>query len=151
VHTFICNDVLKAAITSLHEPYFVDQQRDLAALIVQIIHLDPSSAAVILGSLPGLSQQPDKVRAALERVVACAPSSKTARAVVLDLLEQIRGVSIHEMGRIGGPIRKSKGATRLLQQLEMQIEQGQQGQVKIERGDSPGLDGVAGLLGGGEI
>jgi exportin-5 len=149
VHAFIVSDLLKAAITSLHEPYFVDQQRDLAALIVAIVHLDPAAAADIFGSLPGLSAQPDKVRNAVERVVACGPASKTARAVVLDLLEQIRGVSIHEMGRIGGPIRKSKGTQRLLQQLEMQMDQ--QGQARIERGGSPGLDGVASLLGGGDI
>jgi exportin-5 len=154
VHTFICDTVFKAAITSLHEPYFVDQQRDLAALIVQIVNLDPQSAANILGSLPGLSQQPEKVRLAVERVVQHGPLSKTARAVVLDLLESIRGVSIHEMGRIGGPIRKSKGATRLLQQLEMQVDvpphhhQGRRQGHGIGQGDE--LEGVAALMGGAE-
>ncbi len=141
---FISSDVLKACITSLHEPYFVDLQKDLAALIVQIIHLDADLSAEVIATLPGLSQQPHKVAAAIARVRG-SPSEKLGRAVVLDLLEQIRGVSIHEMGRIGGP-KKSKRAASLLAQLEMQAAEPQQ--VGIERGGSPGLEGMASLLEG---
>lgn len=52
------------------------------------------------------------------------------------------------MGKIGGPTRKSKGAARLLQQLELQGQQ--HGGQDIERGSSPGLEGVADLMGGGD-
>jgi exportin-5 len=145
VRSYICNDILKAAITSLHEPYFVDLQKDLATLIVQIILLDGELSGQVIASLPGLSQQPDRVSEAIIRVRS-SPSEKVGRAVVLDLLEQIRGVSIHEMGRIGGP-KKSRTTAKLLAQLEMQ--QGQQPQqARIERGGSPGLEGVANLLEG---
>jgi exportin-5 len=152
VRSYICNDILKAAITSLHEPYFVDLQKDLATLIVHIILLDADLSGQVISSLPGLSQQPQKVVSAIARVRA-SPSEKVGRAVVLDLLEQIRGVSIHEMGRIGGP-KKSRGTAKLLAQLEMQV-QGQQHQNSqqtqqqgIRRGGSPDLEGVANLLEG---
>ena len=140
VHDYICNEILKAAISSLHEPYFVELQRDLASLIVQIITLDADISGTVISSLPGLSEQPQRVATAIERVRGCG-SEKVGRALVLELLEQIRGVSIHEMGRIGGP-KKSRTQARLLQQFEMQTEP----QVKMERGGSPGLEGVAQLL-----
>jgi exportin-5 len=142
VHDYICNDILKTAITSLHEPYFVELQKDLAALILQIIHTDADISASVIASLPVLSEQPDKVQAAIERIRGCGVE-KVGRALVLELLEQIRGVSIHEMGRIGGP-KKSKTQAKLLQQYE---QQQQEAQVKAaERGDSPSLEGVADLL-----
>lgn len=142
VHDYICNDILKTAITSLHEPYFVELQKDLAALILQIIHTDAEVSASVIASLPVLSEHPDRVRTAIERIRGCT-QEKVGRALVLALLEQIRGVSIHEMGRIGGP-KKSKNQMKLLQQFE---EQQQQAQIKAnERGESPGLDGVAQLL-----
>jgi hypothetical protein len=174
VHDFLCHDVLRAAITSLHEPYFVDLQKDLASLIVYIVQLDagvaagrpgeaptegaaaPDPAAAVLASLPGLASSDGdnprgggggRVAEAVSRVRALAPARRAAaaaatanatesplspmetgddarqpaddrpaprppsahaqaqdmrvaRAVVLDLLEQIRGVGIHEMGRI---------------------------------------------------
>jgi hypothetical protein len=62
------------------------------------------------------------------------------RALVLELLEQIRGVSISEMGRIGGPKRSRRG-TKLLEQYDMAVDK-----AKIYRDESPGLEGVAGLL-----
>jgi exportin-5 len=40
IRDYFCNDILKSAITSLHEPYFVDCQKELASLIAGIIHLD---------------------------------------------------------------------------------------------------------------
>ncbi|KAF2666914.1 ARM repeat-containing protein [Microthyrium microscopicum] len=141
VHDYICNDLLKAAISSIHEPYFVDLQKDLASLIVQIITLDSDIAGNVIASLPGLSSQPLKVHTALERV-RTSGNEKIGRALVLELLEHLRGVSIHEMGRIGGP-KKSRNQARLLQQFDMQAEPTA---VQIERGGSPGLEGVADLL-----
>jgi exportin-5 len=139
VRTFISSDLLKAAITSLHEPYFVDVQKDLAMLIVHIILLDNEAAAMVISSLPGLAQQPEKVSTAIERIQKCT-SDRMGRALVLELLEQIRGVSISEMGRIGGPKRSRRG-TKLLEQYDMAVDK-----AKIYRGESPGLEGVAGLL-----
>jgi exportin-5 len=148
-HEYLCNDILKSVITSLHEPYYVDLQKDLAGFIVRIIHVDAELSAKVISSLPGLSQQPEKVMNAITRVRA-SPSEKVARAVVLDLLEQIRGVSIHEMGRIGGP-KKSRTAAKLLAQLEAQMNPTAahpQPAATIERGGSPALDGMASLLEG---
>jgi exportin-5 len=141
VHDFICDELLKSAIMSLHEPYFVEQQRDLAALIVHIILLDGDLAGRVICSLPVLSSQPDKVATAIERIQSCH-SERVGRALVLELLEQIRGLSIHEMGRIGGP-KKSKTHQKLLDQYAMSLDM----PPKIDRGGSPSLEGVGELLG----
>jgi len=234
VHDFLCHDVLRAAITSLHEPYFVELQKDLASLIVYIIQLDahgrkageagamgagePDPAAAVLASLPGLAggdRGPARVAQAVGRVRALAPQSRAAaaalaagappeagpssssssppppepqrraqrealvahatsahaqaqdmraaRAVVLDLLEQIRGVGIHEMGRIApaaaaaagphggaaaanGDVGARGGPSRVVARAMRAggVEGGPAG--GMARGGSPDLDGVANLL-----
>lgn len=64
------------------------------------------------------------------------------RSLVLDLLSSIKGVSIHEQGRIqrAPPIKKR---TQMMEQY-MSVEQ----QPTIVRGTSPGLAGVADMFGG---
>jgi hypothetical protein len=237
VHDFVCHDVLRAAITSLHEPYFVELQKDLASLIVYVIQLDAppgrkaageeeptegadaaaaaDPAAAVLASLPGLddsSAGAARVSLAVRRVRALAPQSRAAaasaasapasgegaeagaaqqqqqqrealvahatsahaqaqdmraaRAVVLDLLEQIRGVGIHEMGRIVAPAAAAaaaagagprgggkangdggggRGSSRVVARA-MQVDGAEGGPAGIVRGGSPDLDGVANLL-----
>jgi exportin-5 len=100
VRAFICTEMLKDAITSLHEPYFVDVQKDLAALIADIILLDPEGEprSIIL-QLPGMAGKEARVDRNFRKIVE-AKTEKMQRAVVLDLLKDVRGLSIQEIGRI---------------------------------------------------
>ncbi|THX04111.1 hypothetical protein D6D17_05791 [Aureobasidium pullulans] len=114
VREFISTEVLKACITSLNEPYFADIQRDLANLIANILALysplTPTARDILL-SLPDMSSQ--KVDSAIERIVASA-SERTQRVLVLELLEGVRGVSIHEMGKIDRRDGKGKKSALML-------------------------------------
>ncbi|KAF2085421.1 ARM repeat-containing protein [Saccharata proteae CBS 121410] len=153
VHAYICHDVLQAAITSLHEPYFVDSQKDLASLIALIIHLDSDNGATsrtvsVIASLPGLRERPDrvdrKIRAMLE-----TGSERTQRSMVLDLLASVRGVSIHEQGKLeratGKAEKKKKGSG--IREEYMAVEEQKPGTGGIVRGGSPVLAGMADMFG----
>jgi exportin-5 len=135
--------VLKACITSLNEPYFADIQRDLANLIANILALysplTPTARDILL-SLPDMSSQ--KVDSAIERIVASA-SERTQRVLVLELLEGVRGVSIHEMGKIDR--RDGKGKKSALMMQYMQVEEKSGGG---KREQSPQLEGMAEMFGG---
>jgi exportin-5 len=143
VREFISTEVLKAAIMSLNEPYFVDVQKDLANLIACIVTLyavKTDTVREVLGSLPDMN--PDKVVRAIEKVLHSS-SERQQRAVILELLEGVRGVSIHEAGRIS--VRRQgdgKGNKNAMQQQFMEVEKG----AEIVRGNSPGLDGLAGMF-----
>ena len=139
VREFICTEVLKACITSLNEPYFADMQKDLAALIAQILLLYTTRSNTprdILLSLPDMSET--KVDRTISKV-AKAANERQQRALVLDLLEGVRGVSIYEAGRMNAP---KKVAKKAVQQQYMEMEQ----KPAIVNG-SEELDGVAGLFG----
>ena len=140
VREFICTEVLKACITSLNEPYFADMQRDLASLIAQIISLySPltSTPRDVVASLP------DMGAARVEKDVGkiCASNSaRTQRALVLELLKNVRGVSIYEAGRIE---RESVQKRSKVQQQYMEVEQ----QPGVVNGGEVGLEDVGGLFG----
>lgn len=138
IRDFVSFDVLRATITSLHEPYFSDIQKDLASLIAQIIHLDRETSRSVILSLPGLGSQPERVERALEKIVQCA-SERQTRAIVLDLLRDVRGVSIHEQGKIEMPKPKKRST---MQEQYMSVDE----QPKIVRGGSPDLAGVADMF-----
>lgn len=140
VRQYLCCDVLQAAITSLHETAFVDAQKDLAALIAHLIHLDPNQVRAIVLSLPGLSSRPDKVDRAFQHIESAA-SERTQRGVVLDLLSGVRGVSIHEQGKIIGRPAAKKSAQ--VQEQYMAVEP----TPTIKRGGSPELGGLADMFG----
>ncbi|KAF2144374.1 uncharacterized protein K452DRAFT_295830 [Aplosporella prunicola CBS 121167] len=138
VRDYICCDMLQAAITSLHEPAFVDAQKDLAMLIAQIIQLDPVTSRSIILSLPGLSSRPEKVDKAFNNIQN-VPSERQQRGLVLDLLSSVRGISIHEQGKMARPQVKKAA----VQEQYMAVEQ----QPAIVRGGSPELAGMADMFG----
>ncbi|KAI4855273.1 hypothetical protein E4T45_03292 [Aureobasidium sp. EXF-8846] len=143
VREFINTEVLKACITSLNEPYFVDVQRDLANLIANILALySPlsSTARDVLLSLPDMGS--GKVDTAIERIVE-TNSERTQRILVLELLEGVRGVSIHEAGKIDRRDHKAKRSA--MQQQYMEVEQKPAGG---KREQSPQLEGMAEMFGG---
>ncbi|KAF2007985.1 ARM repeat-containing protein [Amniculicola lignicola CBS 123094] len=139
IRDFFCNDIFKNAITSLHEPYFVDCQKELASLIAAIIHLDAEAPRNILLSLPGMGDQ-TRLDRRLERLRSTKNDDKLQRSIVLDLLSSVRGISIHEQGKIERPRPKKKTA---FQEQYMSIDQ----TPAVVRGDSPELAGVADMFG----
>ncbi|KAK4556333.1 karyopherin [Recurvomyces mirabilis] len=139
VREFICTEVLKACITSLNEPYFADMQKDLAALIAQIILLyqrQTNTTRDVLLSLPDMTAP--RVDKAFTKI-AKATSERQQRSLALELLEGVRGVSIYEAGKIARETPKKKD--NALQQY-MEVEQ----RPTSAQGDEAGLDGVAGLF-----
>ena len=117
VREFYCTEVLRAAITSLHEPYFVDVQRELCLLIATIIaQFSPktSTARDTLSQLPGMSSE--KLDSAITSIVE-AKGDRDRRGLALQLLENVRGVGIHEMGKLN-PRKQPKEVTTYAQPAE---------------------------------
>lgn len=106
-HDFISRDILQNAIMSFHEPFFVDSQRELCKLITEIIRFGGTIQAEIILSLTGLKMDKDKAKRLIEQIYA-ENRDKQARGLVWDLLSGIRGVSIHEMGKIELVVTKKK-------------------------------------------
>lgn len=140
IRGYFCDDILKSAITSLHEPYFVDCQKDLASLIAGIIHLDEDIPRGIILSLPGMGDQYRVDRRLSKLRGANRNDERMQRSIVLDLLSSVRGVSIHEQGKIERPKPKKKTA---FEEQYMSVDQ----PPTIVRGNSPGLAGVADMFG----
>ena len=158
IREFISSEVLRAAITSLHDPYFVDLQKDLAQLIASIWTcyglpyemdgqpLTQTPQAIIL-SLPSMSV--DRVERAA-RHLAETESARQQRAIVLQLLEGLRGVSIHEMGKINST---RNGGQSLVQKRYVGNNGPQGGMEGVDQvhpvnvDDGPDLTGVAEIFG----
>ena len=142
VREFISTEVLKACITSLNEPYFADLQKDLATLIANIVVMYTSKTTTpreVLLSLPDITEQKiDKAIAKMTRT----HNERSQRSVVLDLLEGVRGVSIHEMGKVEQAKAKKKENKGVAAQYTMTVEN-----TGVIRGGEDELDGVAGLFG----
>ncbi|KAH9861878.1 hypothetical protein IAQ61_010079 [Plenodomus lingam] len=159
IRTYFCTDIFKSAISSLHEPYFVDCQKDLASLIAGIIHLDEEVTRQIVLGLPGL-EDGARVERRLARLRNGPRDERTQRSVVLDLLQGVRGVGIHEQGKIrrsgagaaggagagaGAGAGVAKGRTKLMEGYMRMEEDTSQ---RIVRGGSAELGGVADMFGG---
>ncbi|KAJ5299537.1 hypothetical protein N7476_011094 [Penicillium atrosanguineum] len=148
IREFICADVLQACITSVHESYFVDMQKDLAQLIAAIWVLYGNASqrprATFL-SLPGITE--DKVahtETALQRCV----SPRQQRALILELLEPLRGVSVAEQGKILGSREERRKARSAIQSRYMTNEmETQQESHRVDINDGPDLSGVADMFG----
>ncbi|MCJ1378061.1 hypothetical protein MMC17_001157 [Xylographa soralifera] len=139
VREYLASDVLKACIESLHDPYFVDIQSDLALLIAGILAsyaAQTETPRLILLSLPGMTVQ--GVDAALGKLMEKVDSKKRG-ALVLKLLEGLRGVSVSEMGRLP---KEGRGRSK----LEERYVQGSVEGLKGRKGSSPDLGGVADMF-----
>ena len=158
IREFISTEVLKAAISSLHDPYFVDSQKELGALIAQILahysHLTPTPRNILV-SLPNI--KPEHVDQTIEYVSRPGTHSRQQRALVLELLEDLKGVSISEMGKLsrslGAPApgssraHKRAGRSKMAQEF-MTPHAGGTANVdgSAPRGKTPDLEGVAGMF-----
>lgn len=101
VREFISVEVLKVCITSLHDPYFIDLQKEFAMLISSIIlSYTPRTQTPqrVLLTLPLMTTE--KVDSAVQQIFKAANNSRQQRALVLHLLHDLRSVSISEQGKI---------------------------------------------------
>ncbi|KAL9005035.1 MAG: hypothetical protein Q9188_002184 [Gyalolechia gomerana] len=143
VREFVSTEVLKACITSLHDSYFVDLQKDLAQLIASIIIIyvpRTDTPKQILLSLP--SMPPEKIDRAIQKLYKAHHNTRQQRAIVLDLLEGLRGVSISEQGKIAKS--DPKRVRSAIQERYMTVDVQADGQ---EKEPSPYLGGVADMFG----
>lgn len=148
IREFISSEVLRACITSVHEPYFVDIQKDLALLIASIwILYGPSTQTPrsVMLSLPGMAEQRVKnTEAALMR----STIARQQRALILDLLSGLRSVSISEQGKILTVTSEERRKVRsALQERYMTNEMEGQEKTKVNIDDGPDLGGVPDLFG----
>ena len=154
IREHVSSAVLQEAITSLHDPYFVDVQRDLAQLIATIYityaPLSPTPHAV-LRSLPSITEE--RLQAVGKQLFA-SPSPRHQRALVLDLLEGVRGVSVSEQGRIMPRVPAPSAATKkgrersgMLSEFMADGQEGGRGRGGQGREGSVDLGGVEEMFG----
>ncbi|KAL9125608.1 MAG: hypothetical protein Q9217_005205 [Psora testacea] len=137
---FISTEVLKACITSLNDPYFVEMQKEFAQLIASIfITYTPRTETpkqVVL-TLPGVTN--DKVDRAIRHLFRAQTNFRQQRAIILELLQGFRGVAIHEQGRLPKPDpAKLRSA---MQQKYMTADM--EGMELKDKEEGPDFDGVA--------
>ncbi|KAK5995776.1 Protein MSN5-like protein [Cladobotryum mycophilum] len=164
IREYISLDVLKACITSFHEPYFVEVQKELASLMAAIVvHYSPitSTPSEVLLALPNVDA------AELERLrpYMAKPGSHTRqqRAIVLEFLKNLKGVSVSEMGKLAksagfSNASRSKKPTRSKMAQEFMTKNASDGGVgtgeRVGESQEPrrttpdGLEGVANLFEG---
>lgn len=149
IREYISEEVLKAAISSLHEPYYVDVQKDLAQLIAAILvnytPLTGTPRSVLL-TLPGLKV--DAVDQCLDFITRIGIQTRQQRAIVLDLLRDLKGVSIQEQGKIQAPrevVRKER--SKMQEEFMMTEEQRLQAEAeKRQREKTPEME-LGGMFG----
>ena len=136
---FFADQILQASIASLHQPSLVDCHRDLASLIATLIRLDASTARTILLRLPGMDDEA-RIHHRLTQIVGAKEhEQRHMRSLVLDLLAPVRGVSIHELGKVEKP--------KPYQSKTMEQYMAVDGPARLERGGSQELEGVAAMFG----
>jgi len=161
IREFISTEVMKAAISSLHDPYFVDSQRDLGSLIAYILayyaSLTPTPRNILV-SLPNIKLE--DVDRTIQHVSQPGIHSRQQRALVLELLEDLKGVSISEMGKLTkslgarpGSSRGNKKSARSKMAQEFMTphaDSGAGGSVgeggSTGRNKTPDMDGMAGMF-----
>ncbi|KAL4723418.1 karyopherin [Fusarium chlamydosporum] len=159
IREYISLDVLKACITSFHEPYFVELQKDLAALIAAIVvYYSPitSSPRDVLLSLPNV--EPSDLDRLSTYMAKPGAHTRQQRALVLDLLKDLKGVSVSEMGKLpkssgfGGSRGKRTNRSKMAQQFMSDPQAGQNSTragMNVGRQSTPdGLEGVSNLFEG---
>lgn len=167
VREYISQDTMKAAIVALNDGYYADYQQYFAQLVGSIwlsyglpAHIAPTetqpahdrgpltmSPRNVLLSLPGMTEE--RVDAAAQRLIAeggLYAKSKKVRAIMLGLLEGVRGVRISELGKFD-----DRGARhRIAEKYKARENIGMQGLedgTKHEEG-TVDLGGVSEMFGG---
>jgi len=159
IREYIASDVLKACITSFHDTYFVDLQKELGSLIASIlIHYSPLTPTPrdVLLSLPQM--QAHSVDGAIETLRRPGLHTRQQRGLVLELLKDLKGVSVSELGKMNKTaglksesLRSSRrsGRSKMAQTFMTAPASGPGGNPGQEvpiRAPSPDLAGVASLF-----
>lgn len=160
---YISSDVMRACVTSFHEPYFVDVQKELASLIATIVvYYSPitSTPVNVLLALPNVNP------AELERLNAYVPKpashTRQQRAIVMEFLKDFKGVSVSEMGKLsktgvdsGSSRSKRTGRSKMAQGFMTSAPAASDaaGRKRAEAGgratpDNDGLEGISNLFEG---
>ncbi|QSZ31435.1 hypothetical protein DSL72_001000 [Monilinia vaccinii-corymbosi] len=144
IREFISTEVLKAAISSLNEPYFVELQKDLAHLIASILvcyaPLTETPKQILL-SLPGIEEK--AVDKCIDSLQKQGFPQRQQRALVLYLLKDLKGVSISEQGRISKSASAARKERSKMQEAFMKGPVEDDKKIKSEIDD---LEGVASLF-----
>ncbi|KAG5920720.1 hypothetical protein E4U42_006095 [Claviceps africana] len=101
IREYMASDVLKACLTSFHEPYFVEIQKELATLIATIVVYYSSVTSTprnILLSLPNVD--PAELDLLAPYMTKPDLHTRQQRAIVLEVLKDLKGVSVSEMGKL---------------------------------------------------
>ncbi|KAH0845649.1 putative Karyopherin [Fonsecaea pedrosoi] len=174
VREYISTDMLKTAITCLNDGYFADQQVYYAQLIATIwlsyglpnhvpatettpAHerpsLTPTPRDVIL-SLPGMTEaKVNHASTLLLKEASLGNRSKRLRAIILALLEGVRGVRVSELGKIDTRQQQSKILEKYKQREMLSMQGVEDGGRKVVGGgggigdDGADLAGVADMFG----
>jgi exportin-5 len=159
IREYISDNVLKACIQSINEPYYVELQKEIASFIAAILAhyspLTPTPRNVLL-SVPNLQESAvDQVLAKISTI----PNSKLQRNQVLELFRELKGVSISEMGKLSSSMgnfssRKSSGKRASRSQMAQEFMTAPAASQNANGGFSGGnngddgssLEGVAGLF-----
>ncbi|POS87754.1 hypothetical protein EPUL_000519 [Erysiphe pulchra] len=144
IREFICQDVLMACISSLNEPYFVDLQREIINCIASILVYyseDSTTPRQVLLNIPKIKEV--AVDKCLQNIKNPSIQIRHQRALVLDLLNDIKGVSISEQGRISKPPVSSRRKERSKMQQAFMTESA----ATVKSNGSPVLECVANLFG----
>lgn len=143
IREFISTEVLQASISSLTEPYFVDLQKDIAQLIASILiyysQVTDTPRQVLL-SLPGIDQA--SVDKCIGYVIRPNMQQRQQRSLVLDLLRDLKGVSISEQGRISKTASVLRKERSKMQQEFMKAPLAD----TTNRPGSPNLEGLSNLF-----
>jgi exportin-5 len=168
IREYISSNVLKACIESINEPYFVELHKELASLIATILACYcplTSTPRDILLSLPNMQQT--EIDKTISQVSEPGINSRSQRALVLELLKELKGVSISEMGKLSKSVSGFSSSNKLSGKKTSRSRMAQgfmsappaaptvsiNGHVLMGNGDDEatnkgeeGLEGVAGLF-----
>ena len=138
VREFISTEVIKACITSIHDPYFVDTQNDLASLTACILTNYSGKTGTprqMLLSLPDMT--PELVDSNMKQILRAQNNGRQQKSIILKLLEGFRGISVSEQGRI--PKLDTRKIRSTMQEKYMTVEV----EPSSRKEASPDLAGVA--------
>ncbi|KAM3451289.1 hypothetical protein MY3296_005433 [Beauveria thailandica] len=169
IREYLSSDVLRACLTSFHEPYFVEVQKELASLIATVyVHYSPATMTPhnLLTSLPNV--EAGELELLKPYMAKPGSHSRQQRAIVLELLRDLKGVSVSEMGKLaksaglqgvsdgaGGRVKKAGGRSKMAQSFMTEPPAQQtNGATRVEqvaggrRATPDALDGVSNLFDG---
>lgn len=162
IREYLSADILRACLTSFHEPYFVEVQKELASLIAAVyVHYSPVTMTPhnLLTSLPNV--EASELELLKPYMAKPGSHSRQQRAVVLELLRDLKGVSVSEMGKLaksaglgssGNRVKRAGGRSKMAQGFMTEPAEQNNGATRMEqvsggrRTTPDALDGVSNLF-----